>query len=56
MRAALDARASTHEQQALGMRADAVAAGHREPGQGWRLGAKDRPGRESLLNADFRGG
>jgi putative DNA-invertase from lambdoid prophage Rac len=61
MRAALDARASTHDQPTLEMQVDAMAAYSNNRGwtlasrvKGWRLGAKDRPGRESLLEADRR--
>jgi DNA invertase Pin-like site-specific DNA recombinase len=56
MRAGLDARVSTHDQQTLGLEAEAMAAYIRN--RGWDAarriedvgsGAKDRPGRESLL-------
>ena len=61
MRAALYARVSTHDQQTLGLQADAMAAYIKD--RGWALakqvedigsGAKDRPGRESLLRAARR--
>jgi len=61
MRAALYARISTHDQQTLGMQVDALAAYISD--RGWDVtkqikdigsGAKDRPGRESLLKAARR--
>jgi DNA invertase Pin-like site-specific DNA recombinase len=61
MRAALDARVSTHDQQTLGMQAGAMSAYIK--GRGWEAvspvkdvgsGAKERPGRESLLRAARR--
>jgi putative DNA-invertase from lambdoid prophage Rac len=63
MRAALHARVSTHDQQTFGMQVDAMTAYISDGG--WDVteqikdigsGTKDRPGRASLLNADFRGG
>jgi DNA invertase Pin-like site-specific DNA recombinase len=61
MRAALYARVSTHDQQTLGLQAEAMRSYIRD--RGWDLarqikdvgsGAKDRPGRESLLKAARR--
>jgi len=61
MRAALYARVSTHDQQTLGLQTEAMAAYIRN--RGWvaarRIeaigsGAKERPGRESLLSAARR--
>jgi putative DNA-invertase from lambdoid prophage Rac len=61
MRAALYARVSTHDQQTLGLQSEAMAAYIRN--RGWvaarRIedigsGAKERPGRESLLMAARR--
>ena len=61
MRAALYARVSTHDQQTLGLQADAMAAYIKD--RGWSLarqvedvgsGTKDRPGRDSLLRAARR--
>jgi putative DNA-invertase from lambdoid prophage Rac len=61
MRAALYARVSTHDQQTLGMQTEAMAAYISD--RGWEAakrvedvgpGAKDRPGRESLLKAARR--
>src|SRR6267154_1469372 len=61
MRAALYARISTHDQQTLGMQVDALTAYISD--RGWDVtkqikdigsGAKDRPGRESLLQAARR--
>src|SRR6267154_6686984 len=61
MRAALYARISTHDQQTLGMQVDALTAYISD--RGWDVtkqikdigsGAKDRPGRESLLKAARR--
>ena len=61
MRAGLYARVSTHDQQTLGLQAEAMAAYIRN--RGWVAtrqiedvgsGAKDRPGRESLLKAARR--
>ena len=56
MRAGLYARVSTHDQQTLGLQVDAMASYIKD--RGWRVerrieeigsGARDRPGRESLL-------
>ncbi len=56
MRAALYARVSTHDQQTLGLQTESMLAYIRD--RGWNVasqvkdigsGAKDRPGRESLL-------
>jgi putative DNA-invertase from lambdoid prophage Rac len=61
MRAALYARVSTHDQQTLGMQVDAMSAYIKD--RSWKSarrvedvgsGAKDRPGRESLLKAARR--
>ncbi len=61
MRAGLYARASTHDQQTLGMQVEAMASYISD--RGWDAakrvedvgsGAKDRPGRESLLRAARR--
>ena len=61
MRAALYARVSTHDQQTLGMQVDAMRSYIRD--RGWDIaghvedvgsGAKDRPGRESLLRTARR--
>jgi DNA invertase Pin-like site-specific DNA recombinase len=61
MRAALYARVSTHDQQTLGLQVGAMAAYIRD--RGWGLsrqvedvgsGAKDRPGRDTLLRAARR--
>jgi DNA invertase Pin-like site-specific DNA recombinase len=61
MRAALYARVSTHDQQTLGLQTEAMSAYIRD--RGWELarqikdvgsGARDRPGRESLLQAARR--
>jgi putative DNA-invertase from lambdoid prophage Rac len=61
MRAALYARVSTRDQQTLGMQVDAMTAYISD--RGWKAvtqvkdvgsGAKDRPGRESLLKAARR--
>jgi putative DNA-invertase from lambdoid prophage Rac len=61
MRAALYARVSTHDQQTLGLQADAMIAYIK--GRGWDLvkqvkdvgsGARERPGREGLLKAARR--
>ena len=61
MRTALYARVSTHDQQTLGMQVDAMTAYISD--RGWKAvtqvkdvcsGAKDRPGRESLLKAARR--
>lgn len=61
MRAALYARVSTHDQQTLGMQVDAMSAYLKD--RGWKpvrrvedvgSGARDRPGRESLLKAARR--
>jgi DNA invertase Pin-like site-specific DNA recombinase len=61
MRAAVYARVSTHDQQTLGMQVDAMKSYVED--RGWRLarrvedvgsGAKDRPGRGSLLKASRR--
>jgi len=58
MRAALYARVSTHDQQTLGLQAEAMATYVKD--RGWHVakrvedvgsGAKDRAGRESLLKA-----
>ena len=61
MRAGLYARVSTHDQQTLGMRVDAMTSYIKD--RGWKparrvedvgSGAKDRAGRESLLRAARR--
>jgi putative DNA-invertase from lambdoid prophage Rac len=61
MRAALYARVSTHDQQTLGLQTEAMASYLSD--RGWHVvkrvedigsGAKDRPGRESLLRAARR--
>ncbi len=61
MRAALYARVSTHDQQTLGLQVGAMSAYIKD--RGWGLarqaedvgsGAKDRPGRDSLLKAARR--
>jgi DNA invertase Pin-like site-specific DNA recombinase len=61
MRAAVYARVSTHDRQTLGMQVDAMKSYVED--RGWRLarrvedvgsGAKDRPGRGSLLKASRR--
>ena len=61
MRAALYARVSTHDQQTLGLQAEAMSAYIRD--RGWDIvrqvedvgsGAKERPGREALLKAARR--
>jgi putative DNA-invertase from lambdoid prophage Rac len=61
MRAALYARVSTHDQQTLGLQLEAISAYIK--GRRWSLarqvkdvgsGAKERPGRESLLKAARR--
>jgi putative DNA-invertase from lambdoid prophage Rac len=61
MRAGLYARVSTHDQQTLGMQVEAMRSYITD--RGWELarqirdvgsGAKDRPGRESLLKAARR--
>jgi DNA invertase Pin-like site-specific DNA recombinase len=61
MRAALYARVSTHDQQTLGMQAEAMTAYTSD--RGWSVvkrveevgsGARDRPGRECLLKAARR--
>jgi DNA invertase Pin-like site-specific DNA recombinase len=61
MRAALYARVSTHDQQTLGLQAEAMSAYIKD--RGWSLtrqvkdvgsGAKERAGRESLLKAARR--
>jgi putative DNA-invertase from lambdoid prophage Rac len=61
MRVALYARVSTHDQQTLGLQVAAMAAYIKD--RGWSLarqvedvgsGAKDRPGRDSLLRAARR--
>jgi DNA invertase Pin-like site-specific DNA recombinase len=61
MRAALYARVSTHDQQTLDLQAEAMRSYIRD--RGWNIarqikdvgsGAKDRPGRESLLKAARR--
>ena len=61
MRAALYARVSTHDQQTLEMQVEAMSAYLKD--RGWKAvkqikdvgsGAKDRPGRESLLKAARR--
>jgi DNA invertase Pin-like site-specific DNA recombinase len=61
MRVALYARVSTHDQQTLDLQAEAMRSYIRD--RGWNLarqikdvgsGAKDRPGRESLLKAARR--
>jgi putative DNA-invertase from lambdoid prophage Rac len=61
MRAGLDARVSTHDQQTLGMQVSAMFAHIND--RGWNVtqqikdvssGAKDRPGRELLLKAARR--
>ena len=61
MRAALYSRVSTHDQQTLGMQMGAMASYISD--RGWDAarrvedvgsGAKDRPGRESLLRAARR--
>jgi putative DNA-invertase from lambdoid prophage Rac len=61
MRAGLYARVSTHDQQTLGLQTEAMSAYIKD--RGWELvrqikdvgsGAKDRPGRESLLQAARR--
>lgn len=61
MRAALYARVSTHDQQTLGLQAEAMAAYIK--GRGWEAvrrvedvgsGARERPGREGLLRAARR--
>ena len=61
MRAALYARASTHDQRTLGLQTEAMSVYIR--GRGWNLvnqvkdvgsGAKERPGREALLKAARR--
>jgi DNA invertase Pin-like site-specific DNA recombinase len=61
MRAGLYARVSTHDQQTLGLQSEAMAASIKN--RGWvaarRIedvgsGAKDRPGRESLIRAARR--
>ena len=61
MRAALYARVSTHDQQTLGMQVEAMSAYLND--RGWKLArqvkdvgsdAKDRPGRELLLQATRR--
>jgi DNA invertase Pin-like site-specific DNA recombinase len=61
MRAAIYARVSTHDQQTLGLQAEAMAA--YVEGRGWDLvrqakdvgsGAKERAGREALLKAARR--
>jgi DNA invertase Pin-like site-specific DNA recombinase len=61
MRAALYARVSTHDQQTLGMQVEAMQSYIKA--RGWELarqikdvgsGAKDRAGRETLLNAARR--
>jgi putative DNA-invertase from lambdoid prophage Rac len=61
MRAGLYARVSTHDQQTLGLQTKAMSAYIKD--RGWELarqikdvgsGAKDRPGRESLLKAARR--
>jgi putative DNA-invertase from lambdoid prophage Rac len=61
MRAGLYARVSTHDQQTLGLQTEAMSTYIKD--RGWELarrikdvgsGAKDRPGRESLLQAARR--
>jgi putative DNA-invertase from lambdoid prophage Rac len=61
MRAGLYARISTHDQQTLGLQIEAMSAYIKD--RGWELasqikdvgsGAKDRPGRESLLKVARR--
>jgi putative DNA-invertase from lambdoid prophage Rac len=61
MRVAVYARVSTHDQQTLGMQIEAMSAYIKD--RGWEIakqiedvgsGAKDRPGRESLLKAARR--
>ena len=61
MRAGLYARISTHDQQTLGLQIEAMSTYIKD--RGWELasqikdvgsGAKDRPGRESLLKAACR--
>ena len=61
MRAGFDARVSTHDQQTLGLQSEAMATYIKN--RGWVAtrqiedigsGAKDRPGRESLLKAARR--
>jgi putative DNA-invertase from lambdoid prophage Rac len=61
MRAGLYARVSTHDQQTLGLQIESMSAYIKD--RGWELarpikdvgsGAKDRPGRESLLQAARR--
>ena len=61
MRAGLDARVSTHDQQTLGLQTEAMTSYLKD--RGWKAvkqvkdvgsGAKDRPGRESLLKAARR--
>jgi putative DNA-invertase from lambdoid prophage Rac len=61
MRAGLYARVSTHDQHTLGLQVEAMSAYIKD--RGWELarqikdvgsGAKDRPGRESLLKAARR--
>ena len=61
MRAGLYARVSTHDQQTLGLQIDAMTSYISD--RGWNVaksvedvgsGAKDRPGRESLLRASRR--
>jgi putative DNA-invertase from lambdoid prophage Rac len=61
MRVAVYARVSTHDQQTLGMQIEAMSAYIKD--RGWDIakqiedvgsGAKDRPGRESLLKAARR--
>jgi DNA invertase Pin-like site-specific DNA recombinase len=61
MRAALYARVSTHDQQTLGLQVDAMASSLND--RSWRIerrieevgsGARDRPGRASLLKAARR--
>ena len=61
MRAALYARVSTHDQQTLGLQAETMAAyikdrgwGHARQVEDVGSGAKDRPGRDSLLKAARR--
>jgi putative DNA-invertase from lambdoid prophage Rac len=61
MRAGLYARVSTHDQQTLGLQTESMSAYVRD--RGWKIvsqvkdvgsGAKERPGRESLLKAARR--
>ena len=61
MRAALYARVSTHDQQTIGLQVEAMSAYIRD--RGWKIvsqvkdvgsGAKERPGRESLLKTARR--